>query len=585
MDDSPDIFGDEPEDDAPSAADLEAAGQESMFGAPEPAPAPKPVVAAPVAQAQPYRVLARKYRSQTFAELIGQDAMVQTLANAIKRDRLAHAFLMTGIRGVGKTSTARLIAKALNCVGPDGQGGPTIDPCGQCEPCLAIAEGRHIDVIEMDAASHTGVDDVREIIEAVRYAAVSARYKIYIIDEVHMLSRNAFNALLKTLEEPPPHVKFLFATTEVDKLPVTVLSRCQRFDLKRIPTELLASHFAMICGKEGVEAEAEALAMIAAAADGSVRDGLSILDQAIAHADLGGDGKVTAAQVQDMLGLADKSVQRRLFAALIGGDGSGLLDIVDQQFALGVEPPALLRGALELTHRVTLAQLGRDESSFSEEERAAISEWSQRLSAGQLHRLWQLLLKGHEEVKTAPDPLVAARMALLRVLHAADLPDPGTLARHLETALASAPRAESGTAPASAAAPVAALGWEQLIETVDQSGQLRVAQVMRDWVRVIALASGELTYAVAPGYPGDLGPELRDALLRATGERWTVQRGEGEGAPTLREQAEAQKAAETELLRRHPLVEAAFAAFPQAEIIEEKPEARIASAGGSKWRN
>lgn len=589
MDDSPDIFGDEPEEDGPTAADLEAAGQESMFGAPQPAPAPvpaaAPVAAAPVAQAQPYRVLARKYRSQTFAELIGQDAMVQTLANAIKRDRLAHAFLMTGIRGVGKTSTARLIAKALNCVGPDGQGGPTIDPCGQCEPCLAIAEGRHIDVIEMDAASHTGVDDVREIIEAVRYAAVSARYKIYIIDEVHMLSRNAFNALLKTLEEPPPHVKFLFATTEVDKLPVTVLSRCQRFDLKRIPTELLASHFAMICGKEGVEAEAEALAMIAAAADGSVRDGLSILDQAIAHADLGGDGKVTAAQVQDMLGLADKSVQRRLFAALIGGDAAGLLDLVDQQFALGVEPPALLRGPLELTHRVTLAQLGRDESSFSEEERVAIGEWSQRLSAGQLHRLWQLLLKGHEEVKTAPDPLVAARMALLRVLHASDLPDPGTLAKHLESALANAPRGESSAASAPAAAPVAGLGWEQLIETVDQSGQLRVAQVMRDWVRVIALAPGELTYAVAPGYPGDLGPELRDALLRATGERWTVQRGEGEGTPTLREQVEAQKAAENEALRRHPLVEAAFAAFPQAEIVEEKPEARIASAGGSKWRN
>ena len=589
MDDSPDIFGDEPEEDGPTAADLEAAGQESMFGAPQPAPAPvpaaAPVAAAPVAQAQPYRVLARKYRSQTFAELIGQDAMVQTLANAIKRDRLAHAFLMTGIRGVGKTSTARLIAKALNCVGPDGQGGPTIDPCGQCEPCLAIAEGRHIDVIEMDAASHTGVDDVREIIEAVRYAAVSARYKIYIIDEVHMLSRNAFNALLKTLEEPPPHVKFLFATTEVDKLPVTVLSRCQRFDLKRIPTELLASHFAMICGKEGVEAEAEALAMIAAAADGSVRDGLSILDQAIAHADLGGDGKVTAAQVQDMLGLADKSVQRRLFAALIGGDAAGLLDLVDQQFALGVEPPALLRGPLELTHRVTLAQLGRDESSFSEEERVAIGEWSQRLSAGQLHRLWQLLLKGHEEVKTAPDPLVAARMALLRVLHASDLPDPGTLAKHLESALANAPRGESSAASAPAAAPVAGLSWEQLIETVDQSGQLRVAQVMRDWVRVIALAPGELTYAVAPGYPGDLGPELRDALLRATGERWTVQRGEGEGAPTLREQVEAQKAAENEALRRHPLVEAAFAAFPQAEIVEEKPEARIASAGGSKWRN
>ncbi|MFZ5744415.1 MAG: DNA polymerase III subunit gamma/tau [Pseudomonadota bacterium] len=584
MDDSPDIFGDEPEDEAPSAADLEAAGQESMFGAPAPAPSPKPVVAGPVSSAQPYRVLARKYRSQTFAELIGQDAMVQTLANAIKRDRLAHAFLMTGIRGVGKTSTARLIAKALNCVGPDGQGGPTIDPCGQCEPCLAIAEGRHIDVIEMDAASHTGVDDVREIIEAVRYSAVSARYKIYIIDEVHMLSRNAFNALLKTLEEPPPHVKFLFATTEVDKLPVTVLSRCQRFDLKRIPTELLADHFAMICGKEEVEAEPEALAMIAAAADGSVRDGLSILDQAIAHADLGGDGKVSAAQVQDMLGLADKTAQRRLFATLVTGDAAGLLDLIDQQFALGVEPPALLRGALELTHRVTLAQLGRDESSFSEEERGAVNEWAQRMSAGQLHRLWQLLLKGHDEVKTAPDPLVAARMALLRVLHASDLPDPGTLAKHFESALANAPRVESGAAPAQAATPVASLGWEQLIETVDRSGQLRVAQVMRDWVRVITLEPGELIYAVAPGYPGDLGPELRDALLRATGERWTVQRGEGEGTPTLREQAEAQKAAEDEAVRRHPLVEAAFAAFPQAEIIEDTPDARIASMG-SKWRN
>ena len=584
MDDSPDIFGDEPEDEALSAAELEAAGQESMFGVPDQVPAPRPPAAPVVAPAQPYRVLARKYRSQTFAELIGQDAMVQTLANAIKRDRLAHAFLMTGIRGVGKTSTARLIAKALNCIGPDGQGGPTINPCGQCEPCLAIAEGRHIDVIEMDAASHTGVDDVREIIEAVRYAAVSARYKIYIIDEVHMLSRNAFNALLKTLEEPPPHVKFLFATTEVDKLPVTVLSRCQRFDLKRIPTELLADHFAMICGKEGVEAEPEALSMIAAAADGSVRDGLSILDQAIAHADLGGAGKVSAIQVQEMLGLADKTAQRRLFAALVGGDAGGLLDLIDQQFALGVEPAALLRGALELTHRVTLAQLGRDESSFSEEERGAVAEWAHRMSAGQLHRLWQLLLRGHDEVKTAPDPLVAARMALLRVLHASELPDPGTLAKHLETALANAPRGEGIGALAPAAAPVASLDWEQLIETVDRSGQLRVAQVMRDWVRVIALAPGELTYAVAPGYPGDVGPELRDALLRATGERWTVQRGEGEGAPTLREQAEAKKAAEDAALRRHPLVEAAFTAFPQAEIIEDTPDARVAGMG-NKWRN
>src|SRR5215207_6062248 len=253
-----------------------------------------PEAPAKAAAASPYRVLARKYRPQTFGELIGQDAMVKTLANAIDRGRIAHAFLLTGVRGVGKTSTARLVAKALNCVGPDEQGGPTISPCGVCEQCRAIAEGRHIDVIEMDAASHTGVDDVREIIDAVRYASVSARYKIYIIDEVHMLSKNAFNALLKTLEEPPAHVKFLFATTEVDKLPVTVLSRCQRFDLRRIPKDLLEQQFASICRREGVEAEPEALSIIASAAEGSSRDGLSILDQAIAHADLDSGGKVTA---------------------------------------------------------------------------------------------------------------------------------------------------------------------------------------------------------------------------------------------------------------------------------------------------
>ena len=581
MDDSPDIAGLEPDNDAPSAAELEAAGQESMFGAPAVA-APKAPVAAP---AQPYRVLARKYRPQTFSQLLGQDAMVQTLGNAIRRDRLAHAFLMTGVRGVGKTSTARLIAKALNCIGADGTGGPTIDPCGKCDPCVAIAEGRHIDVIEMDAASHTGVDDVREIIEAVRYSAVSARYKIYIIDEVHMLSRNAFNALLKTLEEPPPHVKFLFATTEVEKLPVTVLSRCQRFDLRRIQAPVLAQHFGRICTLEHVSAEDEALAMIAAAAEGSVRDGLSILDQAIAHADLGGEGRVSADQVRDMLGLADKGAQRRLFAALLAGEGALLLELVDRQFSLGVEPLALMRASLDLAHRITVAQLGKSGADgASAEERAELEGWAQSLSAGQLHRLWQLLLKGYDEVRGAPDPLIAAKMALLRVQHASDLPDPGSLAKLLVDAASRGPApVQHGDAARSpdSSVPVAA-DWTALIAQVDQSGQLRLAQVMHDWVRVASIVPGELTYALVPGYPGDPSAELRDALLRATGERWQVSRIEGEAKPALRELVEAARDDARAALLRDPLVEAAFAAFPKAELIDETPDARVAQ--GSKWR-
>lgn len=595
MADSTDMFGHEPEapaqEVAPSAAELEAAGQGAMFGDPAPAavaPQPAPAAApAPVA-AQPYRVLARKYRPQTFSALIGQEAMVQTLANAIRRDRLAHAFLMTGVRGVGKTSTARLIAKALNCIGPDGQGGPTIDPCGQCEPCRAIAEGRHIDVIEMDAASHTGVDDVREIIEAVRYAAVSARYKIYIIDEVHMLSRNAFNALLKTLEEPPAHVKFLFATTEVDKLPVTVLSRCQRFDLRRIPTAMLADHFAHVCQAEGVKADAEALAMVAAAAEGSARDGLSILDQAISHADLAGSGEggaihVTAAQVQDMLGLADKTLQRRLFAAMLKGDGAALLAEVAHQYALGIEPVAMLRAQLELVHKVTVTQIsGPEGEARSPEEAAALQGWAGDLSAGQLHRLWQLLLKGHDEVKTAPDPLVAAQMALLRVLHAAEMPDPGGLVRKLEELLAQGPAlaaaaaaaAPQDGAPAAALAPSAHLGmdWQALVEQVEDVSPLTGA-TMRLSVRLIELRMGTLRYQLAPGLPGDPTPDIKKALQNITGQPWLVERLDGaaaEGAqPSLVEAKAALEAQAEAAMRADPLVRAALEAFPGAEILDE----------------
>ncbi|WP_230293353.1 DNA polymerase III subunit gamma/tau [Croceicoccus sp. Ery5] len=597
MGDSPDIFGAEPEGESeaqPTAAELEAAGQNALFGAPAAAPVePSPVSqaesrpaapsTAPVtAPAQPYRVLARKYRPQTFGQLIGQDAMVQTLANAIKRDRLAHAFLMTGVRGVGKTSTARLIAKALNCIGPDGTGGPTIDPCGVCEPCRAIAEGRHIDVIEMDAASHTGVDDVREIIEAVRYAAVSARYKIYIIDEVHMLSRNAFNALLKTLEEPPAHVKFLFATTEVDKLPVTVLSRCQRFDLRRITAPMLKDHFAWVCREESVEAEDEALAMVAGAAEGSVRDGLSILDQAIAHADMAteGDGTlVTAAQVREMLGLADKGVQRRLLTALLAGDGADMLSVIDNQYALGVEPLALMRAQMDLVHRITLFQLGSRGGKGSEpdaptaEEREAIAQWAEKLRPAQLHRLWQLLLKGHDEVRTAPDPLVAVQMALLRVMHAADMPDPGELARRLDDIAsrpaAAAPAADGQGGP-SAQAPAARLDWETLVESVENAGALRIGQIMRDYVRVVELAQGRLRYHLSPEYKGDAGPDLRDGLMQATGDRWQVELADAgeDGTPSLGEAAKARAEAETRGIHESPLVKAALAAFPNAKLLE-----------------
>lgn len=576
-------------DPGPTAAELEAAGQNALFGDPAPAPvtAPAKPAPAPSAASQPYRVLARKYRPQTFSELIGQEAMVRTLANAIARERLAHAFLMTGVRGVGKTSTARLIAKALNCVGPDGQGGPTIDPCGVCEACVAIAEGRHIDVIEMDAASNTGVDDVREIIEQVRYAAVSARYKIYIIDEVHMLSRNAFNALLKTLEEPPPHVKFLFATTEVDKLPVTVLSRTQRFDLRRIPAVMLADHFAKICGLEGVDADAEALRIIAGAAEGSVRDGLSILDQAIAHADLDGEGKVTAARVRDMLGLADKSAQRRVLGHLLEGDAKALLAAVDEQYALGVEPLALIRALMDLIHRVTLAQVsGAEPDAPAEDERAALGDFAARLGAAELHRLWQLLLKGHDEVRTAPDPLVSLQMALLRILHAAQMPDPGKLARRIEELAASgltAAPAASGDAPASAASTAAApaLDWAALVDQVDAAGQLRVAQMMRDRVRVIELGSERLIYEQADAFPDDPAPDIREALFKLTGKRWLIERGSGPAQPSLRETAEAAARAADERVRADPLVKAALEAFPEAELLGT--ETAVANAASPPW--
>jgi DNA polymerase-3 subunit gamma/tau len=517
----------------------------------------------PPASGAAYRVLARKYRPQTFAELIGQDAMVQTLANAIARGRIAHAFLLTGVRGVGKTSTARLIAKALNCVGPDGQGGPTITPCNVCDPCRAIAEGRHIDVIEMDAASHTSVDDIREIIDAVRYASVSARYKIYIIDEVHMLSKNAFNALLKTLEEPPQHVKFLFATTEVNKVPVTVLSRCQRFDLRRIPAEKLAAHFGQVASAEEVEVEPEALGMIARAAEGSARDGLSILDQAIAH----GAGAVTTEQVRDMLGLADRGRIRRLLQLVLSGDAAAALAELDEAHDLGIDPTQLLRGLMESLHTATRAKAGANSDALlSAEERESAAEMAQHLSWAAIHRLWQMLLKGLQDVAIAPDPREAAEMALLRLIHAADMPDPATMIAKLngEGAAVIAP---SSSSPRPSGPTARTPGdFAALVKVIEQSGKHLLAQQLHDQIGLVRYAPPELVLKPTRPLGGDWPRDLALALKSATGSSWQVSLSDEPGEPSLLDQEKmAEERVRADVLA-DPNVRALMDAFPDSEL-------------------
>ena len=523
---------------------------------------PQPLMAAP------YRVLARKYRPQTFHELIGQDAMVQTLANAIARGRIAHAFLLTGVRGVGKTSTARLVAKALNCIGPDGQGGPSIEPCGLCEHCVAIAEGRHIDVIEMDAASHTGVDDVREIIEAVRYASVSARYKIYIIDEVHMLSKSAFNALLKTLEEPPEHVKFLFATTEVAKVPVTVLSRTQRFDLRRIPADKLVAHFAEIASAEKVEAEPEALAMIARAAEGSARDGLSILDQAIAL----GSGNVSAELVRDMLGLADRGRIRRLLQLVLTGDAPGALAELDEFYALGTDASSLLRGLMEELHSATRVKAGAGTSALqSAEQRQSAEELAGKLSWADIHRLWQMLLKGLGDVQVAPDPQEAATMALLRLIHAADLPDPATVLARLsgETGSAAvAPSPKASAAPVTSALPT---DFKALVKLLEDNGKHQLAQQLHDQVGLARYAPPELALKPLKPLGADWTRELDLALKGITGTRWQISISDESAEASLLEQERmAEERVRAEVLAE-PNVRAVLEAFPGASLESFEP--------------
>ena len=547
-----------------------------------------------------YRVLARKYRPSTFAELAGQDALVRTLSNAIDAGRIAHAYMLTGVRGVGKTTTARIIARALNCVGPDGNGGITVTPCGECDQCVAIAEDRHVDVIEMDAASRTGVDDIRDLIDGVRYKPVSARFKVYIIDEVHMLSKNAFNALLKTLEEPPEHVRFIFATTEIRKVPVTVLSRCQRFDLRRLDMEQLTALFTNVAERENVAVEEEAIRLVARAADGSARDGLSLLDQAIAL----GAGEVTAAQVRDMLGLADRTAVFTLFDRLMTGDIKAALDQVQGMYRDGADPTALLQDLLDVTYwitRIKIAPEVADAPYTPEVERTRGREMAEKLGMPTLTRAWQLLLKGLEETQRADAQLQAAEMVLVRVAFAAELAPPGDLVKQVAgrpaddapPAPGPAPRTNSAASVGMSGGPAAALAepsaapetapdiatepapepqtptpqsFLDVVALFEEKREVGIRSELLNNVHLVRFEPGRIELRLREHAPRDLANRTATLLTEWTGERWLVSISQEPGDATLAEQEAAAQQRLLDAAEALPLVQAVKSAFPGATI-------------------
>jgi len=558
-----------------------------------------------------YRVLARKYRPSTFAELIGQEAMVRTLSNAFATGRVAHAFILTGVRGVGKTTTARILARGLNCVGPDGSGGPTIAPCGVCANCRQIAEDRYSDVVEMDAASRTGVDDIRELTEGLLYRKPDlGRYRVYIIDEVHMLSRSAFNALLKTLEEPPPHAKFVFATTEIQKVPLTVLSRCQRFSLRRVPVELLVEHYRRIAEAEAVGTEPAALALIARAADGSVRDGLSLLDQAVAST----GGRITEEAVRDMLGIADRGRVLDLLESVLRGDAADALDRMDRLYQDGADPLMVLQDLLDLSHFLTRLKLVPEAGvgdPIAEGDRSRACPLAEKLTLPVLARVWQLLLKGLEEVQAAPSPIQAAEMVLVRLAYVADLPVPAELVRSLVTSpapglVSGEPAAShaSGAEPAPPSEPLIAVApasitvgslaaaprvepdetpsrlptssvehdpmpqsFAEVVALFDKRREAVIRSHLREHVHLIAFEPGRIEFRPADGAPGNLANRISQLLGEWTGERWLVARSEAApGEPTLREQDERRERELRSEVVRHPLVQAVLETFPGATI-------------------
>jgi DNA polymerase III subunit gamma/tau len=561
---------------------------------------------ASAAGGQSHAVLARKYRPKLFSELIGQDAMVQTLRNAFASGRVAQAYMLTGVRGVGKTTTARLIARALNYVPPGGgDGAPTLDMGAEGEHCRAILESRHLDVVEMDAASHTGIDDVRDLIDSAHYKPNTARYKVYIIDEVHMLSKQAFNGLLKTLEEPPEHVKFIFATTEVRKVPVTVLSRCQRFDLKRIEVKPLAQQLASIVAQEKAEAEPAALMMIARAAEGSVRDALSILDRAIAF----GSGKVTAEAVRGLLGLADRGRVFDLLETVLAGDPGNALKQLASLTNDGAEPAQVIADLADAVHALTLVKAaGASDPAMSEAERARATGLAGRLSMSVLARAWQMLLKGHEEVRGAGRPLAAADMVLVRLAYTADLPTPADLMRRLGDASGPGGERTGGSIPAAPAqqkpvhaaipeppplpAPVVKAeatdtappranppadpladpkSFDELVALAEQKRDLKLKHALTEQVQLVRFRPGHLEINPLGSAPKELGQELMRKLKTWTGRVWIVAVSGEEGAAPLGAQRRAREAREIEQIREHPQVKQVLQRFPGARIATVRP--------------
>ncbi len=545
-----------------------------------------------------YQVLARKYRPETFADLVGQTAMVQTLQNAFAAGRIAQAFVMTGIRGTGKTTTARIIAKGMNCIGPDGQGGPTTDPCGTCEHCTAIMEGRHVDVLEMDAASRTGVGDIREIIDSVAYRAASARYKIYIIDEVHMLSTSAFNALLKTLEEPPEHVKFIFATTEIRKVPVTVLSRCQRFDLRRIEPEDMIALLRKIAAAEGAEIAEDALGLITRAAEGSARDATSLLDQAISH----GAGETTADQVRAMIGLADRGRILDLFDMILKGDAAGALQELGAQYADGADPMVVLRDLADVTHWASVIKItpeAAEDPTIGPDEKDRGLAMAQAIPMRVLSRMWQMLLTALEEVGRAPNSMMAAEMAVIRLTHVADLPTPDDLIRKLKdtpppspTAPTAAPSGPAPTGPVqhiqstpvqgatALAVDTDALArfarFEDVVELIRAHRDVKLLVEIETCVRLVSYAPGRIEFEPTDDAARDLAARIGSRLQAFTGNRWAVIIGSG-GASTIAEVRDAADIALKAQATDHPMMQAVFDAFPGAKILQIRTLADIAA--------